>query len=305
MHRATPQNVAHRSYTAGGARGVAGKVDDSKLMQEITANFMAGEERSKIEAPQNYGFTSHHMAPDADGSGAEHFSSFIGGARSFPVAGVIDDRRHRLIGLDEGDVAMYRTKDDQLQFHLAQDGGYLTGPDSKKLRMQLISGQQSGSQGSGSSQGGSAQGGAASGGAQKPTGQKPVNKQDSSQYTEVNGTMTVHVNKQHQVVLQDKNTGIEVNPDNNVYLGAIKGSSARSGSFLPVMLKGGQLAKNVFGLVGGGSDDTSSQWVDANNSQGFGDAPSDGQNNMIAALTGAVQQLASRVEALEAALAAR
>jgi phage gp45-like len=302
MHRATPQNVAHRSYTSGGARGVAGKVDDSKHMQEITANFMAGENRTKIEAPQNYGFTSVHMPPDADGKGAEHFSSFIGGARSFPVASAIDDRRHRLYGMQEGDVAMYRTKSDQLQFHLAQDGGYLTGPDSKKLRLQLIQGQQDGQQGGGSTAG-SSNGSAA--GQSSQMGQNPLYQQDSSQYTEVNGTMTQHVNKQHQVVLQDKNTGIEINPDNNVYLGAIKGSSARSGSFLPVMLKGGQLAKNVFGLVGGGSDDTSSQWVDANNSQGFGDAPSDGQNNMIAALTGAVQQLASRVEALEAALAAR
>jgi phage gp45-like len=283
MHRATPFNVAVRSYTSGGARGVAGKVDDSKFMQEITANFMSGESRSKIEAPQNYGFTSVHMPPDADGKGAEHFSSFMGGARNFPVASAIDDRRHRLYNMQDGDVAMYRTKSDQLQLHLAQDGGYWTGPDSKKLRLQLIQGQQSqqGSQG-GSSSGSS--GSAAGSSSTGQMGQQPLYQQDSKQFTEVNGTMTVHVNKQHQIVLQDMQTGMEVNPDNKVYLGATKDK----GSFLPVLLQGGVPAKNVFGQVGSMKD------VDE-----AGLALIESEERMIA-LEKKVEMLAARLSDLEA-----
>ena len=202
---------------------------------------MAGEARDRIEAPQNYGFTSVHMPPDADGNGAEHFSSFIGGHRSFPVASSIDDRRHRLYNLAEGDVAMFRTAQDQLQFHLAQDGGYLTGPDSKKLRMQLVKADQQ-QQGSTRSTSGSTSSGGAT--QQQQKGQKAQNKKDSTQFLEVNGTMTQSVNKQHQIVLTDKKTGMEVNPDNNVYLGATSGN----GSFLQVVLADGSLAQNVYGL---------------------------------------------------------
>jgi Bacteriophage Mu Gp45 spike protein len=58
MHRATPLNTSIRAYTAGGARSVVDKVDDTKLMQEMGGNFMANETRDAIEAAQNYGFTS-------------------------------------------------------------------------------------------------------------------------------------------------------------------------------------------------------------------------------------------------------
>jgi hypothetical protein len=175
MHRATPLNVAFRSYTAGGARSVVHSVDDSKLMQEMSGNFMKSEARSKIEAPQNYGFTSVVMDADKDGQGnvtggAETFIQFVGGSRSFPVAPVMDDRRHRLKGLDKGDVAMFRTKGDQLQFHLASSGGYWTGPDSKKLRMQLVKAyqqQQSGASPSLHAAATAATGGASSGAQQK------------------------------------------------------------------------------------------------------------------------------------------
>jgi hypothetical protein len=237
MHRATPLNVAFRSYTAGGARGVIGAVDDTKLMQEVTGHFLKGEKRSNIEAPQNYGFTSVNMPPDMDGIGnitgsAEHFTSFIGGSRSFPVASVIDDRRHRLKGLDKGDVAMFRTKQDQLQFHLASSGGFWTGPDNKKLRMQLVAADSSLRDATTPA---------------KPTGQQAQYQKDSSQYFELNSTMTQIINKAHQFLLQDKTKGIEIN-NNNVYLGAKSGA----GTFLRVMLEDGSFAENVYGLKGSG-----------------------------------------------------
>ena len=135
MHRATPANSSFRSYSAGGARATIDKADDSKLMQETQAGFQAGENRKAIESPQNYGFTSCNAAADDSGS-AEAFVNFIGGNRSFPAMGPIDDRRHRLCDLSEGDSAMHRGKDDDMQIHLAGDGLYHSAP--QMVRVQLV-----------------------------------------------------------------------------------------------------------------------------------------------------------------------
>jgi phage gp45-like len=151
MHRATPLHVAARAFTSGGARSVVDKINDGTLMQEMAGNFMKGETRDKIESPQNYGFTSVVMGATKGKDGkisesAEAFISFIGGNRSFPVAGIMDDRRFRLKDLKEGDVAFYDHL--QQQFHFNKDGAFLTGRTDKKLRMQLIDPEQ---QSSGSS----------------------------------------------------------------------------------------------------------------------------------------------------------
>jgi hypothetical protein len=185
MHRATQLNIALRSYTAGGSRSVVQSADDSKLMQEMGGAMMSGESRNRVESPQNYGFTSVVM--DADqasqgGMGAETFISYMGGGRSFPVAGNMDDRRHRLKGLEKGDVAMFRTKSDGLQMHMNQDGGFFTGPNDKNVRMQLVQKpqQQQQGQGAGGAQGGASGGGGGGGaGSQTPgnaTGQKSIYK---------------------------------------------------------------------------------------------------------------------------------
>jgi hypothetical protein len=126
--------------------------------------------------------------------------------------------------------------------HLTQDGGYFTGPDSKKLRMQLVKAdQQQQGQGGGQS-------GAAGGLSGQQVGQQAQYNKESKQFIEVNGSKSQHVNKQHVLTLQDNKTGIDINSDNNVYLGAVSGQ----GSFLPVMLADMTPSKNVFGLKGGG-----------------------------------------------------
>jgi hypothetical protein len=164
VHRSTPLNSIFRAYTAGGARGVVDQIDDSQLMQAMGGNFMHGESRTDVEAPQNYGFTSVTFDAEKDAMGAiqaaaEHFSSFIGGNRTLAVAAAIDDRRHRLINLMKGDTGMFRGRGDKQQFHLTQDGGFWTAPQDKTVRMHLLqedsesnSTQQSG--GGGSSGGG-------------------------------------------------------------------------------------------------------------------------------------------------------
>jgi hypothetical protein len=109
-------------------------------MQESKGNFMANEARSAIESPQNYGFTSvvRDAVKDAQGKitqSAETFVQFMGGNRSFPVFGNMDDRRFRLKELQKGDVAMFDYL--QHQLHMNNDGVFLTGRTDKKLKLQL------------------------------------------------------------------------------------------------------------------------------------------------------------------------
>ena len=143
MHRATPLNTSIRSYTAGGSRSVVDKVDDTKLMQEMGGNFMANETRDAIESAQNYGFSSVVFDSEKGQDGkiaasAETFIGFMGGNRSFPSAGNMDDRRHRMFKLDKGDTAMFRGRGDKQQFHMTGDGGFWTAPQNKTLRMHLL-----------------------------------------------------------------------------------------------------------------------------------------------------------------------
>jgi phage gp45-like len=192
MHRATPVNSSFRGYVAGGARATVNTIDDSQLMQEHASDFMKNESRSAIESPQNYGFTSVAAKATMDAMGkiigsAETFISFMGGNRSFPVAGNMDDRRHRLFGLSEGDTAMYRQKDDKQQFHMTSDGGFWSAPQDKTMRMALLdenSGSQQqqggGSRGTPSTQDGSGgAGGSGTSGGQQQMGQTSV--KDSNQ----------------------------------------------------------------------------------------------------------------------------
>jgi phage gp45-like len=191
MHRATPANSSFRAYSSGGSRATINKVDDSTLMQESSAGMMKNESRKGIEAPQNYGFTSvAHGRKEGENYGAEMVVNYLGGNRSFPVGGNMDDRRHRLKGLSEGDTAMFRGKDDSQQFHMTGDGGFWSAPTSKTVRMQLVpdgSSAASGSQGQGQQQQPQATQQAANGGGggggdgqqqqsseKKPTGQQAV-----------------------------------------------------------------------------------------------------------------------------------
>ena len=104
---------------------------------------MKGEGRSKIEHAQQYGMTSVPFDPDPEkdgkpGMGPETFIQFMGGNRSFPVAGAIDDRRHRLKGLKPGDVALFRGAKDGIQFILSEAGATLSHFADKKFRTQIV-----------------------------------------------------------------------------------------------------------------------------------------------------------------------
>ena len=222
-------------------------------MQEHAGNFMSGESRGGIEAPQNYGFTSVAMPAVKDATGkitdsAEAMISFMGGNRSFPVAGVMDDRRHRLFGLQPGDSAMFRTAADKLQFHMTGSGAFLTGPRDKTVRMQLLdedSGQQQSGSG-GSSRDASSGAGGSSAGGQQQKGQKPLYQQGQQSYRfhDVTQNETRSSGSNVRSYLSDGKCYLDVNQDTNVYVGGQSGN----GSFDTVVTLSGP-TKNVKGLL--------------------------------------------------------
>lgn len=156
MHRATPNHSSFRGYSAGGGRTLIDKVDDTTMMQSMNGSVMKGEGVQDVEAPQNYGFSSVVLPATKGKDGqieqcAEGFMSFMGGNRSFPVCSIMDDRRHRPMGLKPGENSQY---DDIGQMTLMRRNGlYLLSLDSEDESK---------------SQGGGAAGGlAAEGGGQK------------------------------------------------------------------------------------------------------------------------------------------
>jgi phage gp45-like len=278
MHRTTPLGSAFFGYVAGGCRATVDQVDDSKLMQEMSGAFMKFEQRGAIESPQNYGFTSVVFKAEKDLRGkvlgcAETFISFMGGNRSFPVAGNMDDRRHRLMGLLEGDTAMFRGKGDKQQLHMTQDGGFWSAPQDKTVRMQLVPSdsdtnstqpQQGASAAPSASSSrrdflvvsssdvalsGAGSGGVNSSGQAQPVkkGQQSVYKdgKDSYRFVDLIKDKTRVSGQNVHVMLQDGNTYVHVADDNKVYLGGAKGS----GTFAPVMTSSGP-SSNVLAKVG-------------------------------------------------------
>lgn len=226
MHRATPANSSFRAFSAGGARALLQKVgdalpvDDLKGVQEVAASFFKGEARKGIEHAQQYGMTSVPFDPDEGGLGPEAFVSFIGGNRSFPSMGPIDDRRHRMKGLEKGDVAMFGGKDTGQQLHMNGIGTFMSAfaGAGKKLRFQLVQKAQQAASGASTF----AEGDSAGGGEQKPTGQKPVYKNESAAFMEVTDDGTSSVNKKQSIMLDDQETAVElveVDGQKRVYLG--------------------------------------------------------------------------------------
>lgn len=88
------------------ARGTVALSNPSKLMQTLQVKLLAGETLSGLEHFEAYGLTSRPMP------GAEVAALFIDGDRSHGIVLVVADRRYRIKGLEEGEVALY---DDQGQ----------------------------------------------------------------------------------------------------------------------------------------------------------------------------------------------
>lgn len=106
--------MSNRSSLLTVRRGVLHRVDDSGLMQRVQAEIFQGEVRDRRDRPQSYGFTSVPFA------GSEAVALACGGNANDTLIICVEDRRYRLTGLADGEVALY---DDQAQVvHLTRDG---------------------------------------------------------------------------------------------------------------------------------------------------------------------------------------
>ena len=83
------------------ARAVIKLINPNTKNQTMQAGLLAGEIKGDMEHMEPYGFTSHPHP------GAEGIASFFGGDRSHGVLVVVGDKRYRLKGLAEGEVALY------------------------------------------------------------------------------------------------------------------------------------------------------------------------------------------------------
>lgn len=101
------------------ARGTIVMANAATKMQTLQIKLLSGEAKDGIEHFEPYGYTSHPKA------GAEHVTLFMGGDRSHGITIVVADRRYRLAGLAEGEVALH---DDQGQkVHLTRSGIVVDG----------------------------------------------------------------------------------------------------------------------------------------------------------------------------------
>jgi len=89
-------------------------VNSANKMQRLQIKMLGGEAKENIEHFEPYGFTSHPK------SGAEGITLFFNGDRSHGVTVVVADRRYRLQGLADGEVALHDDRGQKV--HLKQTG---------------------------------------------------------------------------------------------------------------------------------------------------------------------------------------
>lgn len=107
-------------------RAVVLLADDSTKMQSLQVSLLADEVRDPVERFQNYGFTSNPIP------GAEAVAASVAGSRDHVVVIVVDDRRYRLMGLEQGEVAIYTDEGDKI---VLKRGGTVEVTASTKVRL--------------------------------------------------------------------------------------------------------------------------------------------------------------------------
>ena len=99
------------------ARGKVLAVNSLGKLQVLQLGLLAGETKDRVEHLEPFGFTAKPLP------GAEHVTLFLDGDRSHGVTVVVADRRYRLQGLQDGEVAMYDAFNNKI--HLKADGTIL------------------------------------------------------------------------------------------------------------------------------------------------------------------------------------
>ncbi|MGY3130120.1 phage gp45-like [Bradyrhizobium sp. USDA 4501] len=118
MRFGTPIETSFRSFMTV-FRATINNVTDKHMMQETDLDSFHSHKRKKVEAPQNYGFSSVVMPRDGEqgkgggygnddqgGESAEAIMLSAGGMSHF-IAVVMDDRRHRPRVMPPGSSAQY------------------------------------------------------------------------------------------------------------------------------------------------------------------------------------------------------
>lgn len=101
-------NVLQRGISNMLVRAVVRRLDSSSKNQMLQIQMIADELKDNIEHLEPYGFTS------AAHTGAEAFAAFPDGDRSHGVVLVVADRRYRIKGLKDGEVAIYSDEGDSI-----------------------------------------------------------------------------------------------------------------------------------------------------------------------------------------------
>lgn len=90
------------------SRGTITLINDETKLQKVQAKFLADEVLDDLDRYQDYGFTSKPKP------GAEALAIFFGGRRSNGAVIKVDDRRYRIKGLQDGEVAIYTDEGDKI-----------------------------------------------------------------------------------------------------------------------------------------------------------------------------------------------
>lgn len=106
-------------FARGVVKAVSGRAGQAKL-QHLDVGVLNGEVHEGAEHMEPYGMTARPHA------GAEVVLAYVGGNRAHPIIVQVADRKYRLQGLQDGEVALY---DDLGQkIHLTRDGAVITAP---------------------------------------------------------------------------------------------------------------------------------------------------------------------------------
>jgi phage gp45-like len=172
--RSSESDSAERAQTSA-SRATIRKLNSKPYWSEAEhVDVMASETHTDVEFAENYGATMVPAKQDEEeegqggqgqdaeqgeggggaggagggsqgeqgkqpkGDAAEAIVLYLNGSRSHPVIISCGDRRHRLLELEEGDVANHRLKDDRQQFLMAKDGTYMTTRKDKVFRIALV-----------------------------------------------------------------------------------------------------------------------------------------------------------------------
>jgi phage baseplate assembly protein V len=104
----------HRRIKMMVTRGVLHLVDSEMLMQTVQVELLSGEVLDRVEHFEPYGFTANPHP------GAEVLAVGLAGRRAHTIVVSVGDRRYRLTGLAQGEVALYTDEGDYIQ--LKRDG---------------------------------------------------------------------------------------------------------------------------------------------------------------------------------------